>query len=235
MTIAENLEMIHSRIAQACRQVDRDPASVRLLPVSKTKPASDVVEAAQAGVRRFGENRVQEAMGKWQELSDDHPQIEWAIIGHLQTNKARDVARFASEFQALNSLRLARELDKRLHAQGRQLDVLVEVNSSDEPQKSGVTPSEAVDFARQLSAFDALRVKGLMTVALHSDDESQVAACFQRMRVVQEQLRNEASEVSSWNDLSMGMSGDFEIAIAHGATTVRVGQAIFGSRPPMGR
>ncbi|QCV95180.1 YggS family pyridoxal phosphate-dependent enzyme [Acidipropionibacterium acidipropionici] len=230
MTIADNISTIRARIAAAARAAGRDPAGIRLLPVSKTRPASAVLEAASAGCTRFGENRVQEATGKWEELAEDHPEISWAIIGHLQTNKARQVARFASEFQALDSLRLARELDRRLQNEGRGIDVLVEINTSGEPQKSGVALDDAVALCRQLGAFDSLRVRGLMTVGLNSADPSPVGACFQRVVDLQERLRDEAGGVSDWGELSMGMSGDFELAIAHGATTVRVGQAIFGPR-----
>lgn len=230
MSVAENLSAIEARIAEACRQADRSPDDVRLLPVSKTKPPSDVLEVAAGGYRLFGENKVQEAYEKWEVLRDEHPEIEWAIIGHLQTNKAKSVAKFASEFQALSSVKLAAELDKRLQAEGRQLDVLVQINSSGEPQKFGIDPADAVELARELPAFDALRVRGLMTLAVFSDDHAAVGACFQRMVEVQERLRNEAGDVSDWAELSMGMSGDFELAIAHGATTVRVGQAIFGDR-----
>lgn len=230
MTIADNISTVRARIEAAARASGRDPRDIRLLPVSKTRPASAVLEAASAGCTRFGENRVQEATGKWEELAEDHPEISWAIIGHLQTNKARQVARFASEFQALDSLKLARELDRRLQNEGRALDVLVEVNSSGEAQKAGVAPDDAVALCRQLEAFESLRVRGLMTVALNSADPSLVGACFQRVVDLQERLRNEAGGVSDWGELSMGMSGDFELAIAHGATTVRVGQAIFGPR-----
>lgn len=230
MSISENLAVTEQRIAEACRAVDRDPAEVRLLPVSKTKPPAAVLEVAARGYRLFGENKVQEAEGKWEALREEHPEIGWAVIGHLQSNKARVVARFATEFQALSSVKLAAELDKRLHAEGRQLDVLVQVNSSGEPQKFGVDPDDALSLAKELAAFDALRVRGLMTLAVFSDDHEAVAACFRRMIDVQERLRTQAGGVSDWGDLSMGMSGDFELAIAHGATTVRVGQAIFGDR-----
>ncbi|MDO5677137.1 MAG: YggS family pyridoxal phosphate-dependent enzyme [Propionibacteriaceae bacterium] len=230
MSIAENIAGVERRIVDACRAVGRDPSEVRLLPVSKTKPPEAVVELAGLGYRLFGENKVQEAYGKWEVLHEQHPEIQWAVIGHLQTNKARVVARFASEFQALASVRVAAELDKRLQAEGRQLDVLIQVNSSGEPQKFGVDPDEAVALARELKPFDALRVRGLMTLALFSDDHEAVGACFRRMLVVQERLRTEVGDLSDWSDLSMGMSGDFELAIAHGATTVRVGQAIFGDR-----
>ncbi len=229
-SIADNLAAVRARIDAACLEAGRDPSQVRLLPVSKTRPAQAVLDAVAAGCTRFGENRVQEAMGKWEELREAHPEIEWVIIGHLQTNKARDVARFATEVSSLDSLRLARELSRRLEAQGRRLDVLIEVNSSGEPQKSGVAPDQAPALAHELAAFDALRVKGLMTVAVNSPDRDRVAACFQTMGDLQARLREEAAATSSWQELSMGMSGDFEEAIAHGATTVRVGTAIFGPR-----
>lgn len=180
-----------------------------------------------AGYRRFGENKVQEAQDKWQALREV-PDIEWAVIGHLQSNKAKYVARFAAEFQALDSLKVAAELDRRLQQEGRRLEVLVQVNSSDEDQKFGLPPAEVVAFARELAAFDALDVRGLMTLALFTDDQTRIAACFQVMQQVQRELRD--ADGGGWDELSMGMSGDFELAIEHGSTCVRVGQAIFGDR-----
>ncbi|WOP20253.1 YggS family pyridoxal phosphate-dependent enzyme [Raineyella sp. LH-20] len=229
MDVRSNLAEVRARIDAACRTVGRDPGEVRLLPVSKTHGLDLVRQAYDAGYRRLGENRVQEALAKW-EASQDWPGMEWAIIGHLQTNKARDVARFAAEFQALDSLRLARELDRRLQAEGRALDVLIEVNSSGEPQKSGVAPEDAAALAAELRAYDALRVRGLMTVAVHSPVAARVGACFEAMRTLQERLRQDDRAAGSYDELSMGMSGDFELAIAHGATCVRVGRAIFGER-----
>lgn len=226
MSIAENLRAIEARIEAACAACGRLPSDVRLLPVSKTHPVDSLLEARAAGYLRFGENRVQEAAAKAEELAGTD--IELAIIGHLQTNKAKQLVEFAAEFQALDSLKLARELDKRCQAAGRQLDVLVQVNSSAEPQKSGIEPGDALAFARELKAFDALNIKGLMTLALFSDDRDAVAACFQRTADVREQLRQ--ADGGGWGELSMGMSGDFELAIAHGSTCVRVGQAIFGAR-----
>ncbi|MDN5798067.1 MAG: YggS family pyridoxal phosphate-dependent enzyme [Intrasporangium sp.] len=229
--IATNLRTIEDRIAAACRKVEQDPSSVRLLPVSKTMSTDKIMAAYDAGYRRFGENKVQEAHDKWERLSDVDG-LEWAVIGHLQRNKARLVAQFASEFEALDSLRLAKELDKRLQAQGRRLDVLVQVNSSGEESKFGLAPEAVVGFARELAAFDALRVRGLMTLAVFSSEQTRVAQCFQRMVDVRERLR-QADDVTvgeGWEELSMGMSGDFELAIEYGATVVRVGQAIFGAR-----
>ena len=226
-SIAANLQEIEQRIAAAAARAGRDSSEIRLLPVSKTKPPESVVEAHAAGYRRFGENKVQEAQNKWEALREI-TDIEWAVIGHLQSNKAKYVARFASEFQALDSLKVASELDKRLQQEGRRLEVLIQVNSSDEDQKFGLPPQIVVDFARQLKPFDALEVRGLMTLALFTDDTSRIAQCFTVMRQVQQELRDATGQ--RWDELSMGMSGDFELAIEHGATCVRVGQAIFGNR-----
>ena len=226
-SIAANLQEIEQRIAAAAARAGRDSSEIRLLPVSKTKPPESVVEAHAAGYRRFGENKVQEAQNKWEALREI-TDIEWAVIGHLQSNKAKYVARFASEFQALDSLKVASELDKRLQQEGRRLEVLIQVNSSEEDQKFGLPPQKVVDFARQLKPFDALEVRGLMTLALFTDDTSRIAQCFTVMRQVQQELRDATDQ--RWDELSMGMSGDFELAIEHGATCVRVGQAIFGNR-----
>lgn len=225
-----NLQSIRARIDAACQRAGRNPAQVRLLPVSKTH-AGDVLRLAYAcGCRELAENRVQEAEQKARELAD-LADLRWCIIGHLQTNKARQVARFAHEFQALDSLRLARELDLRLQAEGRSLDVLVQVNSSAEPQKSGLAVEDVPAFVRQLPQFSSLRIKGLMTLAEFSDDPARVRACFVRMRQLQQQLRDSAPDGIGMDELSMGMSGDFELAIEEGSTTVRIGQAIFGARP----
>ena len=226
-SIAANLQEIEQRIAAAAARAGRDSSEIRLLPVSKTKPPESVVEAHAAGYRRFGENKVQEAQNKWEALREI-TDIEWAVIGHLQSNKAKYVARVASEFQALDSLKVASELDKRLQQEGRRLEVLIQVTSSDEDQKFGLPPQKVVDFARQLKPFDALEVRGLMTLALFTDDTSRIAQCFTVMRQVQQELRDATGQ--RWDELSMGMSGDFELAIEHGATCVRVGQAIFGNR-----
>ena len=227
--LRHNLDAIRARIDAACRAAGRDPGEVRLLPVSKTVDEARLRQAHAIGIREFGENKVQEAMGKWEAMAD-LPDLRWVLIGHLQTNKAKYAARFASEFQALDSLRVAEALDAQLQKQGRALDVLVQVNTSGEATKFGLAPEEVSGFVRQLPAFASLRVRGLMTLALFSDDEARVRPCFVRLRELRERLRQEAPEGIAMDELSMGMSGDFELAIAEGATTVRVGTAIFGSR-----
>jgi len=228
-TLAANLRTIRQRIDHACEQAGRDPSAVRLLPVSKTK-GNDVLRMAYAaGCRELGENKVQEARRKAEALAD-LTDLRWSVIGHLQTNKAKYVARFAHEFQALDRLRVAETLDRRLQKEGRSLDVFVQINSSDEPQKFGLAPADAADFIRQLPQFSALRVRGLMTLAIFSSDTERVRQCFVRMRELRDRLRQEAPAGVSLEELSMGMSGDFETAIEEGATVVRVGQAIFGPR-----
>jgi PLP dependent protein len=228
-SVAENLAAVEARIKSACTRVGRDPSEVRLLPVSKSQGMELIAEAYEAGVRILGENRVQEAADKARHFAD-YPDLKWAIIGHLQTNKARQVAAIASEFHALSSVRVAAALDQALDDQGRSLDVFLQVNSSGEPQKFGLPPDEVEAFAIALKAFTTLRVRGLMTLAVLSDDAREIRACFERMRDLQRRLQSRGDCAGTYDELSMGMSGDLELAIEYGATTLRVGQAIFGPR-----
>jgi pyridoxal phosphate enzyme (YggS family) len=228
-SVVENLAAVEARIKSACTRVGRDPSEVRLLPVSKGQSMELIAEAYQAGARLFGENRVQEATEKARHFAD-HPDLKWAIIGHLQTNKARQVASIASEFHALSTIRIAAALDQALEDQGRGLDVFLQVNSSAEPQKFGLPPDEVEPFAIALKAYGTLRVRGLMTLAVLSDDQREIRACFERMRDLQRRLQGRGDCAGSYDELSMGMSGDLELAIEYGATTVRIGQAIFGPR-----
>ena len=225
-----NLEAIHARIDAACHRAGRTPSDIRLLPVTKTVDEARLRAAYALGIREMGENKVQEAQGKWEAMGDMED-LRWVLIGHLQTNKAKHAARFASEFQGLDNARLAETLDRRLQHEGRAIDVLVQVNTSGEDTKFGLPPEQVVDFVRTLPAYSSLRVRGLMTLALFSKDESRVRPCFVRLRELRDRLRQEAPDGIVMDELSMGMSGDFEMAIEEGATTVRVGTAIFGARP----
>lgn len=227
--LRRNHALVLARIEAACGRVGRDPSGVRLLPVSKTVDETRMRAAVAAGMTSFGENKVQEAKTKATALAD-LPGLSWSVIGHLQTNKAKDVASFAAEFQALDSLRVAEALDRRLSAAGRSLDVFVQVNTSAEPSKFGLPPQEVAAFLAELPRFPTLRVRGLMTLAVFSSDADAVRACFVRLRRLRDQLREDAPEGIGLDELSMGMSGDFEIAVEEGATVVRVGQAIFGAR-----
>lgn len=224
-----NLAVVQARITAACRRAGRDPARVRLLPVSKTMDEAHIRLSYAAGCRQLGENKVQEAHRKWEAMAD-LADLRWSVIGHLQTNKAKLVARFATEFQALDSLRVAEALDRRLQVEGRELDVFVQVNTSGEASKYGLSPTDVPAFLQTLPAFSALRVRGLMTLALLSTEAERVRQCFILLRTLREQLRQSAPTGMCLDELSMGMSGDFEIAIEEGATVVRVGQAIFGAR-----
>lgn len=225
--IAANLQRVRESIAAAARKAGREPESVRLLPVSKTVAVEGIRVAVAAGERRFGENKVQEAAGKSEAMAEDS--LDWVIIGHLQTNKAKEVARFASEVQSLDRLKLAETLERRLQNEGRVMDVLVQVNTSDEASKYGLAPEAVAEFLGQLKSFETLRVRGLMTLALFSSDAVRVRACFQRLRVLRDRLRDAHSDLDL-KELSMGMSGDYALAIEEGSTEVRVGQAIFGPR-----
>lgn len=223
---AANLKTVQERIAAACHRSGRSLDDVRLLPVTKTVPAHVLRLAYAAGIADFGENKLQEARDKRAVLGD--LPIRWSIIGHLQTNKVKYLVRFASEFHALDSLRLAEALNRRLEAEARDLDVLVQVNTSGEASKYGLHPDDLIPFVQRLSEFPRLKPHGLMTLAIFSADTERVRTCFRMLRG----LRDRAVSIHpGLTQLSMGMSGDFEVAIEEGANVVRVGQAIFGARP----
>lgn len=221
-----NLAAVRERIAAACERSGRDRGEVRLLPVSKTVPSERLRLAVEAGCTELGENKVQEATRKHDELAD--LDVSWAVIGHLQTNKAKDVAAFAAEFQALDRLKVAEVLDRRLQAEGRSIDVYVQVNTSAEESKYGLPPEETLGLLEQLPQFETLRVRGLMTLAVFSDDTERVRGCFALLRELRDRARER--DLVGEGGLSMGMSGDYELAVEEGATVVRVGQAIFGAR-----
>ena len=223
-SIAENLDHVRRAVAAACRAVGRDESDVRLLPVSKTHPVSDIGEAVAAGCAQFGENRVQEMASKAAQLA----RISWVLIGHLQRNKAALACSVMSELQSLDSLRLAEVLDRWYDANrpDERLTVLVEVNTSGELTKSGIQPQDVLGFTQALTAYPHLDVRGLMTVA-HPDPQLADAG-FALMSDLQNRLQDRDGR--GWHDLSMGMSADFTSAIAHGSTCVRIGTAIFGQR-----
>ncbi|EIM00522.1 YggS family pyridoxal phosphate enzyme [Rhodanobacter thiooxydans] len=224
--LAANWSDIRRRVDEACREAGRDPAEVTILPVSKTFGPELIRAAVALGMRRFGENKVQEIRDKAPLLADCG--IDWVMIGHLQTNKAKDVARLASEVQSLDRLELAEALDRRLQHEGRAIDVLVQVKTSSEPSKYGLPPEQLPPFLDTLRGYDTLRVRGLMTLAIHSNEPVEVRGCFRRLRELRDQAIAQGHDIPR---LSMGMSGDFPLAVAEGATELRIGTAIFGNRP----
>lgn len=223
---AENLKLVQERIAAAALRSGRKPEDVRLLPVTKTVPAHILRYAFAAGITDFGENKLQEARDKRTALEDLG--INWSIIGHLQTNKVKYLTRFATEFHALDSIRLAEELNRRLESENKDLDVFVQVNTSGEESKYGLHPNDLLPFIERLPDYPCLRPRGLMTLALFNSDLDKVRPCFWLLRNLRDQAVQRHSGITK---LSMGMSGDFEAAIEEGADIVRVGQAIFGARP----
>lgn len=225
-TFRTNLAAVEARIARACERAGRPRANVRLLPISKTVPAHILRLAHTAGIGSFGENKIQEALAKREALGD--LRIDWSIVGHLQSNKVKYLARFAREFHALDSLRIAELLDRRLAHEGRFLDVYVQVNTSGEDSKFGLHPDAVIPFVDRLASFPRLRPRGLMTLALFSSDMARVRPCFTLLRRLRDESVRRNADLTG---LSMGMTGDFETAIEEGATVVRVGQAIFGQRP----
>lgn len=223
--LAANWTAVRKRVDEACRAAGRDPAEVSVLPVSKTFGADVVRSALLLGLHRFGENKVQEIREKAAALAGEP--IDWVVIGHLQTNKAKDVARLASEVQSLDRLELAEALQRRLEVESRTLDVLVQVKTAREDTKHGLPGEELPVFLERLRVYPSLRVKGLMTLATQSDDADEVRACFRHLRELRDRCAAQGHDLPR---LSMGMSGDFPLAIAEGATEVRIGTAIFGSR-----
>ena len=224
-TIAARLEHIRRRIRRAAEAAGRDPESVRLIAVSKGQPSDAIREAYAAGQRDFGENYVQELCKKAEQLSS-LSELRLHMLGHLQRNKVKLVVAHASYLQSLDSAALALELDKR--RSGAPLPVLIEVSIAGEAQKSGVSPAELPALVETVKGCSALELRGLMCVPPLSDDPEQSRPHFARLRQLQAELGGSAV----LPELSMGMSADFEAAIAEGATMVRVGTAIFGARPP---
>ena len=225
--IAENLELINARIAAACEQAGRSRDSVRLIAVSKTKPAEMVAEAYAAGQRLFGENHAQELTAKKPVLPED---IEWHFIGNLQRNKVKYVVGAAALIHSVNSAALAKEIDRVAGNRDLTQDVLAEINVGGEESKQGADAEEARSLVEAIAALPHLRLRGLMTVAPFAEDPETVRPVFRRLKEMLTEFAPLTREPEAFDQLSMGMSGDFEAAIGEGATYVRIGTAIFGAR-----
>ncbi|HVK58152.1 MAG TPA: YggS family pyridoxal phosphate-dependent enzyme [Candidatus Kapabacteria bacterium] len=223
MSIAENLAEIEARIAAACLRAGRQRESVLLLPVSKGHSAEAVEEAADLGLRIFAESKVQEARVKIPLCSS---RLQWQMIGHLQSNKARDAVQLFSMIQSIDSIGLAEEVNKWAEKFSRRVPILLEVNTAGEASKFGFSPENLP--VQEINQFPRLELQGLMTIAPYSATPERVRPYFKRLR----ELRDQCSEIigAPLQHLSMGMSGDFEVAIEEGATIVRIGTALFGQR-----
>ena len=218
--IRANLERVRERVARAAERAGRRAGDVLLVGVSKTVDVGRIRQAIEAGVPALGENRVQEARGKVAEIGRPVP---WHLVGHLQTNKVRDALELFDVIQSLDRLELAKELDKRARARGRTVDTLVEVNVGGETSKGGVGPDGLGELLEAVAALPAVKVRGLMAIPPEAKEPDDSRAWFRALRKL--------GEHHGLSELSMGMSGDFEVAIEEGATVVRVGTAIFGPRP----
>jgi pyridoxal phosphate enzyme (YggS family) len=224
-TLKQNLRAIQQRIADAARRSGRRPEDVTLLAVTKTQPLEALRAAYEAGLREFGENRPQEALEKIGALPAD---IRWHLIGQLQTNKINKVLRRFVLIHSINSLRLAEGLSTRM-VEGAQ-DILLEVNTSGEASKAGVSPGEALETAKQMTALPGLRLRGLMTVGPLTENPQRQRGAFQALKGLFDSIRGAGFAGENFSILSMGMSGDFEAAVEEGSTLVRVGTALFGPR-----
>jgi pyridoxal phosphate enzyme (YggS family) len=227
--ITHNIVLIKSRINDACTRSGRNPNDVKLLLATKTVPPERIRLALETGERLIAENKVQELKEKHEALKDvahiNH------FIGHLQSNKIKDILKYdVSCLQSLDRLELAEKLHSRLSFENKKIDVLIQVNTSNEDSKFGVHPDQAIQLVREVAKFDTINIKGLMTIGLFSNESEKTRPCFQLLRKIQQEIIDLKIPNVEMNELSMGMSADLEIAIEEGATIIRVGTAIFGQR-----
>jgi pyridoxal phosphate enzyme (YggS family) len=234
VSISDRLAGIRGRIASAARSAGRDPSSVRLIAVSKTFPIDAVREAFAAGQRDFGENRVQEALQKMAALQENSVStdllIRWHLLGHLQTNKARKAAPAFAVIQSVDSVELLEKLDRAAGESGHSPELLIQVDLAGEATKFGAPPAEVPRLLDAAAACRAARIAGLMTLPPVSETPEGARPYFRRLRELRDEWLASGVPAPMLHELSMGMSGDFEVAIQEGATMVRVGTAIFGSR-----
>jgi len=231
MSISENIAELQSKIDQSARRAGRSPSEVALMAVTKTHPPDRIREAYKAGLRLFGENRVQEFSGKASALAD-LPGPEWHMIGHLQTNKAAKAAELFSAVDSVDSLKLAEKLDAAARALNKKLQVLIEINVGGEDAKSGVAidSPELEDLLTAAPRLEALNFRGLMTVPPFTEDPEGARPYFRKLRALRDKIAARNLPAITMDVLSMGMSHDFEVAIEEGSTCVRIGTAIFGER-----
>jgi|SRR5690625_378572 len=229
-TIEENIKIIRNRIQQACEKYNRNPEEIKLLLATKTVEPERIIQAFKAGENLIAENRIQEVIEKFDALSP-YPH-ENHFIGHLQSNKVKFLIQ--NNIKCLHSLdrkRLADRLQNRLEFEDSHLDVMIQVNTSNEKSKFGIAPEKALEFTKYVAQKDRIHIKGLMTIGLFSAEKEKVVPCFRLLRDLKEKIEKENIEGVEMKELSMGMSHDFEWAIAEGATIIRVGTAVFGERP----
>lgn len=225
--IAENLKYVNERIQKSCLKAGRDEKEVTLIAVSKTKPVSDLMEAYQEGCREFGENKVQELVDKYEVMPKD---IHWHMIGHLQTNKVKYIVDKVIMIHSVDSIKLAREISKEAQKKQVTVSILIEVNVAGEESKFGVSMEEAEPLIRKIALLDGIKICGLMTIAPYVEDEEKNRQYFADLKQLSVDIATKNIDNVNMNVLSMGMTGDYAVAIEEGATYVRVGTGIFGER-----
>ncbi|WDF62339.1 YggS family pyridoxal phosphate-dependent enzyme [Flavobacterium sp. KACC 22763] len=223
-----NLIKVHQRIENACKIVGRNPDDVQLLLATKTVPAEKIRIAIEAGETLMGENKMQELRDK-NDILQNLP-VERHFIGHLQTNKVKDVLKYATCIQSLDRINLADELHKQLQNQNRKLDVFVQVNTSYEESKFGLPPEEVLSFIKKIKTYETFNIKGLMTIGLLDVEKEKMIPSLRLLRTIRDEIYSEEIEGLTDLKLSMGMSQDLELAIAEGSNMVRIGTSIFGNR-----
>lgn len=227
LIIRKNIAMVRERIEKAARLTGRDPKEITILAAVKSVDTKKIQEAVKAGITTFGENYVQEAVKKIKDLQGSKKDLYWHFIGHLQKNKAKDAVKFFNTIETVDSIELAKELNKRAE---KKLCVLIQVNLSKEKTKGGVTAHEALGLARELAKLENISLRGLMTIPPFFENPEMSRPYFTELRRLAEKIRREAIPNVIMKELSMGMSHDFEVAIEEGATIIRIGTAIFGER-----
>ena len=225
--LKENLAEVQSRVEQACKRAGRDVTEVTLIAVSKTKPVTDLQEIYNAGVRDFGENKVQEMCDKMEKMPKD---INWHMIGHLQRNKVKYIVGNVALIHSVDSYRLAEEINIQAKKKGIVVPILVEVNIADETTKFGVSKEDAMELVRQIASLEALSIKGLMTIAPYVEDPEENRPVFRQLKKLSVDIDAKNINNVNMSVLSMGMTGDYQVAVQEGATMVRVGTGIFGER-----
>lgn len=233
MQIAENIKAVEAKIAAAAEKSGRKREEILLLAVSKTKPVELIGEAVAAGLLALGENKVQEIMEKYEPMQQYAPageRIHWHLIGHLQTNKVKYIIDKVDMIHSVESLKLAEEIEKRAAQHGLVMDILIEVNMAEEESKFGVKPEDTEELLREIAKMPHIRVRGLMTVAPFVEDAEENREVFRRMRELLVDINGKKIDNIRMDTLSMGMTGDYAVAIEEGATIVRVGTGIFGER-----
>lgn len=228
-SIKYNITHIKQRIKNACEKCGRNPNEVKLLMATKTIDAEQIKEAIATGETLIGENKVQELRDKYEALKNI-PHTKH-FIGHLQTNKIKDVLKCNTDcIQSIDRVELAKKIQQKLILENKTIDVLIQVNTSYEESKFGIEPEKTLDLIKKIAQFDRIKVKGLMTIGIFSEDENAIRKCFKLLKTIQNQIITENIPNVEMQELSMGMSGDLEIAIEEGSTIIRVGTAIFGQR-----